>query len=224
MASEKFSYKLVTFLAGFDGFTAYAVILGVLFACGLGVPIPEDITLLAAGILAALGNISFEGAMIAGFVGVMVGDCFMFFMGRKFGYKVFELPGFRRYFTKERIDIARNRVLNNSKFICFIARFMPGLRSPIFLTSGILGVHPLIFLALDGFAALISVPVWIWLGYYLGNNIDTALDTATKYQGYAIAGVVVVILAYVAFKKFSRPKKSQTETESSPSSQTPPIE
>ena len=65
MAGEKFSMKLITFLSGFDGFTAYAVILGVLFACGLGVPIPEDITLLAAGILAALDKISFEGAMVA---------------------------------------------------------------------------------------------------------------------------------------------------------------
>ena len=115
-------------------------------------------------------------------------------------------------------------MLSNSKFICFIARFMPGLRSPIFLTAGILGVHPLIFLALDGFAALISVPAWIWLGYYLGKNIDTALDKAAQFQGYAIVGVVVVIAGYIAFKKLSRPKKSQTENESSPSSPIPPSE
>ena len=101
---------------------------------------------------------------------------------------------------------------------------MPGLRSPIFLTSGILGVHPLIFLALDGFAALISVPVWVWLGFYLGENIDTALDKAAEFQGYVIVLVIVVIGGYVAYKKFSRPKKSQIETESSPSSQTPPTE
>lgn len=224
MAGEKFSYKLITFLSGFDGVTAYAIILGVLFACGMGIPIPEDITLLAAGILAALGKISFEGALIAGFVGVMIGDCLLFFMGRKFGYRVFELPGFRTVFTESRIAMAREKVLSNSKFICFIARFMPGLRSPIFLTAGILGVHPLIFLGLDGFAALISVPVWVWLGFYLGENIDTALDKAADFQGIVIVLVLLVIGGYVAFIKFNRPKKIQTEIESSPSSRIPPTE
>src|SRR5680860_604710 len=52
----KFSVKLIMFLSDFSGITAYAAILGILLACGLGVPIPEDITLIAAGILAALGN------------------------------------------------------------------------------------------------------------------------------------------------------------------------
>lgn len=224
MVNEKFSYKLVSFLSEFDGFTAYAIILGVLFACGMGIPIPEDITLLAAGILAALGKISFEGALVAGFVGVMVGDCLLFFVGRKFGYRVFKLPGFQKIFTEKRIALAREKVLSNSKFICFIARFMPGLRSPLFLTSGILGVHPLTFLALDGLAAMISVPVWVWIGFYLGENIDSALEKAAQFQGYFIVGVVVVILGYVAIKKLSRPKKSQTETGSSPSSQKSPKE
>lgn len=202
MATEKVSVKLITFLSGFDGFTAYAVILGVLLLCGLGVPIPEDITLVAAGILAALGNISFTGALIAGFVGVLIGDCFLFFMGRKFGYRVFKLPGFKKIFTESRIELARQKILNNSSFICFTARFLPGLRSPVYLTAGIMGVHPLTFLALDGFAALISVPVWVYVGFYLGENIDDALTFVKKAQVYVILSVVSLILLYVGIKYF----------------------
>jgi membrane protein DedA with SNARE-associated domain len=202
MTKEKVSLKIIGFLSGFSGFTAYAVILFVLFICGLGVPIPEDITLVAAGVLAALGNISLIGAMLAGFVGVLVGDCLLFFIGRRFGNRVFLLPGFRTIFTENRINVAREKILHNSSFICFTARFLPGLRAPIYLTAGIMGVRPVIFLGLDGLAALSSVPIWVYLGYYLGENIDEAFIQVKKVQGYLLGGVLVMILAYIAFRYY----------------------
>ena len=52
MGSESFAGKAFIFLIGLSGFQAYVIILAVLFACGLGLPIPEDITLFAAGFLA----------------------------------------------------------------------------------------------------------------------------------------------------------------------------
>ena len=198
---EGFSVKLLAFLSGFSGVAAYAVILGVLFACGLGVPIPEDITLIAAGLLAALGKISIGGALIAGFVGVMVGDAFLFFIGRHFGERVFALPIFRKIFTPKRVQLAQKRVRENSKFICFTARFLPGLRSPIFLTAGVLGVSPWTFFALDGLAALLSVPVWVVGAYWFGQNLDEALAFAKQMQVYLLIGLVVFIAAYVFYKK-----------------------
>lgn len=198
--NTKFSVKLIMYLSGFSGWTAYGAILGVLLACGLGVPLPEDITLIAAGILAALKNISLPGAMLTGFVGVLAGDCILFFLGRRLGYRVFTLPGFRSVFTEKRIQIARNKVLTNSKFICFTARFLPGLRAPIFLTSGIMGVSPGVFLFLDGIAALISVPIWVYLGWLLGDNLDNALHIALKTQKYIVAAVATLVLGYVWWK------------------------
>lgn len=210
-----FSVQLITFLSGFDGVTAYAVILGILFLCGLGLPVPEDITLIAAGILAALKSISLMGAMIAGFIGVLVGDCLLFFIGRRYGNRVFNLPVFRRIFTEKRVSLARQKVLANSKFICFTARFLPGLRAPIYLTAGVMGVKPIVFFLLDGIAALISVPVWVYLGWWLGDNLDQTLTVAMQAQKYIIVGVVLLISSYVLWKyKFSKntdlqmPKKS----------------
>ena len=214
MPQEKFSLKLIAFLSGFDGFTAYSVILGILFACGLGVPIPEDITLIAAGILAALGKISLMGAIIVGMIGVLIGDAFLFFVGRHYGYRVFKLPVFRSIFTEERIRLAKARVHANSKFICFTARFLPGLRSPIFLTAGILGVRPIVFFALDGFAALISVPIWVYVGWYVGGNLDNAMEVAGRAQKYVIVAVVVLVLTYILYKKWvSARKKEALESE-----------
>jgi len=206
---DKFSYKLLAFLSGFSGFHAYIVIIGVLFVCGLGVPIPEDITLVAAGILAALGKISFGGAIAAGMFGVLVGDSLLFFMGKYHGSKILTLPFFRKVFSEERIAVAKNRILANSKFICFLARFLPGLRSPIFLTAGMMGVSPVTFLALDGFAAIISVPLWVYVGFLFGNNLDNALETALKLQKWILLGIVLLVVAYVGMKKFMKKKEQE---------------
>lgn len=203
-----FINELVLFLTTLSGLKAYAVILGLLLICGLGVPLPEDITLVSAGILAGMGNISLAGALIAGFVGVMIGDAFLFTIGRLYGRRVFQLPVFNKVFTPSRIALAEEKILSNSQFICFTARFLPGLRSPIYLTSGILGVRPIVFYGLDGFAALISVPVWVILGWWFGQNIDGALELARSMQKWVLLGVVVLILGYIGFK-FWR-KKQQT--------------
>src|SRR6218665_3667513 len=96
-----FSIKeyLISNLSQLDGWEAYSAIVGLLLICGLGVPLPEDITLVAAGILSALGSISIGGAIAAGFFGVMAGDAFLYTVGRIYGRKAFGLPLIRTITT-----------------------------------------------------------------------------------------------------------------------------
>jgi membrane protein DedA with SNARE-associated domain len=186
----------------------YCTIVGILLACGLGLPIPEDITLLTAGLLASAERISLPGAMIAGFAGVLIGDTFLFFLGRRYGKSVFRLPGFRKIFTPDRISAAEARIRKNGPFICFIARFLPGFRSAIFAMSGALGVRFTTFLALDGLAALLSVPLWVYVGYWFGENFEdalgAALQTSERLQVYIFSGIGVLIVSYVAYKLWRR--------------------
>lgn len=201
MDVNSFGYKLVSFLSALSGPAGYGAILGMLLICGLGVPIPEDITLLAAGVMAALGSISLVGAIIVGLIGVLLGDGFMFMLGRVYGKRAFKFPVIRTILTPERIVLAEKKIRGNSKFICFTARFLPGLRSPVFLTAGAMGVSPLTFLALDGFAALISVPAWILVGWWFGQNIDVALTIAKDIQIFIFSGLAVLIIGYFIYKK-----------------------
>lgn len=211
MEATGFSAKLLVFLSGFSGFTAYVIILGVLLACGLGVPIPEDITLIAAGLLAGLGKISLTGALIAGMIGVLAGDSFLFFIGRKFGRRAYQLPIIRSIMTPERAIMAETKIQRNSKFICFTARFLPGLRAPIYLTSGIMGVRPITFLILDGMAALISVPVWVVGAWYFSKNIDEAIEFAKHMHLYLLIGLAILIPSYIVYKKLKKKKSKKAE-------------
>lgn len=203
-----FKEKLILSLSQLEGLHAYSAIVGLLLICGLGVPLPEDITLLAAGVLSALGSISLWGAMVAGFFGVLAGDAFLYTIGRIYGRRAFTLPVIRTIMTPRRIALAERKIMRNSKFICFIARFLPGLRSPIFLMAGIMGVRPLVFYGLDGLAALISVPFWVYIGHWLGENIDTALAMAEKVQLSVFGAVAFLILTYFIYRRVSKRRRA----------------
>lgn len=187
----------------------YCTIVGILLACGMGVPVPEDITLIVAGLLAASEKISLLGAMIAGLAGVLVGDSLLFMLGRKFGKRVFSLPGLRSVFTPARVAGAERRVRKHGPFICFVARFLPGVRSAVFAMSGALGVRRSTFLLLDGLAAMLSVPLWVYAGYWFGNNFDDAiggaLTMAKQLQFYIFSLLGILIAAYIAYKIARRP-------------------
>lgn len=204
------AYKVIHFVTSVSGFEAYALILGVLFICGMGVPIPEDITLISAGILAGQQQITFTGALIAGLVGVMIGDTILFCVGQKYGRKVFTWPVFNRIFTEARVASAEERITKHAKKICFTARFMPGLRAPIFLTAGIMKVPFRVFFLQDGLAALISVPIWIYLGYWFAENIGKALKIAKEVNFVIISVIVIGIVGYfIVHRKKRKASKIQ---------------
>lgn len=208
---EAFKELLLSNLSELDGFAAYSAIVGLLLICGLGVPLPEDITLIAAGILAspAVGSITLIGGIIAGFIGVMIGDAFLYTLGRVYGRRAFGLPLIRSIMTPRRIALAERKVLRNSYFICFTARFLPGLRSPVFLTAGIMGVRPLVFYGLDGLAAMISVPLWVFVGHWVGENLDLAVKIAERIQLSLGLTLLVAIASYVGYRRWRKNQRAQ---------------
>jgi membrane protein DedA with SNARE-associated domain len=204
------SAKILVALSSLSGPYAYGAILGMLFVCGIGVPLPEDITLISAGMLAAAGSISLPGAFVAGYVGVLMGDVLLFLIGRKYGRRVFQLPVFRRIFTEERIIQAEQAIQKSAGKICFTARFLPGLRAPIYLTAGILKVRPTVFLLQDGLAALLSVPIWVVVGYEFGQEMETVLHVAKQIQTYLIAGILFLI-AFWLFRRMHKKRLKKNE-------------
>ena len=105
--------SIILALSQLEGVTAYSAIVGLLLICGLGIPLPEDITLIAAGILSAVGSISFFGAILAGLIGVLAGDAFLYSVGRIYGRRAFNLPLIRRIMTPRRVALAERKIMRN---------------------------------------------------------------------------------------------------------------
>ena len=170
----------------------YLVIFVILLLCGFGLPVPEDITLIAGGYLAYLGLVDVHLVLLISFLGVMLGDSTMFMLGHRYGSAFLRHRFLARFITEHKIARARDRMHRYGNKIFFIARFLPGLRTPIFFTGGSLHVRFRFFFFYDFFAALISVPVWVYCAYYFGEHIHRVIELGKQAQ------VVVIVLLVLA--------------------------
>ncbi|MEN9390759.1 MAG: hypothetical protein RL017_56, partial [Pseudomonadota bacterium] len=160
----------------------YIAVFCVLVACGFGIPIPEDITLVAGGIICALSRgtpyeLNVQTMIIVTLSGVLLGDGVMFSLGRYLGPSVTRVPGLKHVITPQNYAKIQEKAKHYGDKVLFIARFLPGLRAPIFIISGISHkVSLLKFILMDGTAALISVPVWVYMGYLFAYDIDYVIS------------------------------------------------
>ena len=70
---------------GTHGWVAYGTIFGILVACGLGVPFPEDVSLITGGFLVFRGSANLPLMVATGFLGILTGDSIIFWAGRRLG-------------------------------------------------------------------------------------------------------------------------------------------
>jgi membrane protein DedA with SNARE-associated domain len=166
--------------------------------------VPEDVTLVTGGVIAGLGYANEHTMFAVGMAGVMVGDGLMFTLGRIYGERIIALPGFRRVLTPQRFDKAREAFEKYGRWVMFVARFLPGLRTPVFFTAGMTRrVSFGTWFLMDGFAAIISVPIWVYLGYYGARNWDWMFSVLRQFQHgiFALLGVGAAWLAWVWWRK-----------------------
>jgi membrane protein DedA with SNARE-associated domain len=181
----------------------YAKLAGILLLCGLGLPIPEDISLISAGYLAYLGTVELHSIFLVCFVAVLGGDALAFTVGRQFGTKILASRFGHRYFNPRRQRRVRAYFRTYGSKVIFIARFLPGLRFSIFLSAGMLHVRPYVFLVYDSLAALLSVPFLVYSAWYFGDRIDHVIKWAKRSE-YGILALVGVVLLYVAIKVYRK--------------------
>lgn len=176
----------------------YIAVFVMLLICGFGVPVPEDVTLVTGGVIAGLGYADIDTMLIVGLAGVLIGDGLMFLLGRWYGQRIIAMPFFRKVLTPERFASAQDRFERYGKWVMFVARFLPGLRTPVFFTAGMTRRVPFVtWLLMDGFAAVISVPIWVYLGYYGALKIDWLFQMVHRGQSVilsvlALGGVVLL--------------------------------
>jgi membrane protein DedA with SNARE-associated domain len=209
-------------LGSFQGsnFGIWALFL-ILILCGLGLPVPEDVVLISAGMVAGEGGQSWIQTSVLMWFGVMAGDSLTFLIGRHFGVRLLASRWALRFFPATKQAKARGMFERYGSTVLFIARFLPGLRAPLFASAGAMHVPYIKFAVLDGSAALISAPVFVWLGHWLWVNFHEDLEQLSsvlaRTHSYslwiALVLVVVSIVATLLWRRFWR-KKSASKTQS----------
>ena len=198
------------FLISFFSDYGYFAVLFVLIICGFGVPIPEDITLVSGGVISGLGYTNVHIMLVVSLFGVLLGDSTMYWLGRIYGTKILRFRPIRRFLTLDRLRIVRSKFEQYGNRVLFVARFLPGLRAPIYMVAGITRrVSFIRFLLLDFFAAIISVPIWVYLGDFGASNLDWLHEQIKK--GQSIIYILIALLAIYLVWKWRKGRKKVNE-------------
>ena len=195
----------------FVGPAGYVGVFSVLVACGLGLPMPEDIALITGGYLAGIGPPKGVGSlplMIAvGLLGIVIGDSIIFKAGSVYGDRLLETR-LGRHIPAARIARTRELFTQHGPKMIMVARFLPGVRAVTFFVAGSSRVAYWKFLVYDGLAALASAPLWVMLGHWAGkNHAKTRAFAAAK--NVQIGILLVAAVAIIGFVIFSQVRKRQ---------------
>lgn len=192
-----------------DFFSSYGywAVFFVLLICGFGVPIPEDITLVSGGVISGLGYTNVHWMLVVSMIGVLVGDSTMYWLGRIYGEKILKFPLIRKIATPERFNQVQERFEKQGWKLLFVARFLPGLRAVVYLVSGITRkVSFTRFVLVDFIAAIISVPIWVYLGDFGARNLDW-LEAQIR-KGQMAIWVILIVVGLFIFWKWKKSRKN----------------
>jgi membrane protein DedA with SNARE-associated domain len=200
---------LINHLTSLAPSAIYDTLAGILLLCGLGLPVPEDLSLISAGYLAHLGIVNVHTVFLVCFAAVLGGDCLAFTLGRLFGSRLLASHLAQRVFRPRKQIRVRAYFRKFGSKVIFIARFLPGLRFSIFLSAGTLRVRPSVFLTYDALAALVSVPTLVYLSWVFGEHIDHVVSWVRRSE-YGILVVVLLAVVWIAVKMMRkrRPEKA----------------
>lgn len=186
------------------GAGSYFVIVLVLAASGLGLPVPEEVPVIAAGVLASQGTLDPYAAFAACLLGAILGDSIVYAIGHHFGRRMLRSNHrWLRFVTPQREAMAERMIRRHGFKVFLGARFVVGLRTPVYLAAGILRIPYRRFLLIDLIAASTVIGVFFVLSHYWGETIAGWV----RRTEIAVAVALLVILASAALYLFGRRRR-----------------
>jgi membrane protein DedA with SNARE-associated domain len=180
----------------------------------LGLPIPEEVSLLVAGVLAAKSHVTVPLAILVGYVGVTLGDVVAWTMGRRAGLHPRGFIG--RLVGPEQITNIEEFYERWGAWAIVIARQLPGTRLPAFFFAGASGIPLGRFLIVDGTAAIFTTSVFFTLGYTFADDLDAVLVWVNRFRSGSSTFALLGIAAFVIWIWWRRRKKRLKRRPESP--------
>lgn len=188
---------------------AHWVLFGALILAGLNIPISEDLILVVSGVVAssvapAVGLKLF----IFVFLGAYISDAMAYWIGRRFGPKLWTFSWFRKTVKREKFQRIENLYARYGITTLLIGRFIPfGVRNCLFMTAGMVKMRFLKFLIVDGIACFASNSLVFWLAYMFGRNYSTLMGYLEVLDFLIFGAFIVAVIGFIWYK---RAKKAES--------------
>jgi membrane protein DedA with SNARE-associated domain len=191
----------------------YLGLLVILLLCGMGLPLSEDVVLLAAGYLVHHGVTRYGPTLGVSLVGVVGGDLSLFLLGRRFGQGVLRYLVLTRPGSQRRIERLKAFMARHGHRAILYARFFVGARALVYISAGTLGVAVGRFVAFDVLGAVFSVPIMVSAGYLFGDQIETVIKLLGGVE--RVIFLLVVLSAAIAVARLVASARQERQAASS---------
>ncbi|WP_156955216.1 DedA family protein [Polaromonas glacialis] len=186
--------SLMAFLHSLQGVEAYALLLGLLVGSGFGLPVNEDILLLGAAALTLKGVMDPVPLVAVAWLGLVTADSLVLHWGHRFGGQLLRHRFLARLMPEARLAAMQAVMRRYGPGFMFVARFMPGLRTPLFFAAGSLKMPYRHLFIYDGAAALVELPLLVYGVRYVGGRWQEILALVQRFQGFLLPCLVMLAL------------------------------
>lgn len=189
----------------------YLAMFSVLVACGLGLPLPEEVTLISSGLAVGWAQADFYLASVVCVLGILAGDAIVFGLGRMVGPRLLGSRLMRFLLPERRQKRVGQFFGKHGNKTVFVARFFAGLRIGVYFYAGQHGMKWWKFLLFDLAGALISGPTSIWVGKFAASQIAdpiharrAATHLLHKGQHWMYTGVALLVVVMLIHALYNR--------------------
>ena len=179
----------------------------VLFGAGLGIPIPEEIPVLAAGVLSHEGIVRWWIALPLCLCAILGGDTVLYWVGHHWGERILDWRVVRHILTREREERFKSEYRRHGMKIVFAARHVAGIRAAAFLTAGIARVPFPQFIAVDTAAALLGVPFSFALAFFFADQLEWVLADVRRIERWLVVAGLVLVAGWLAVLALRRARR-----------------
>lgn len=195
---------MVDLILSSHGLVAYLVVFGILVASSLGLPVPEDLTLIVAGIISNLEQVNVWLMAVICYLGILAGDLLIYRVGWLAGPALFRKKWFRRHLTTRRLHLIRENLHKRTILTILVARHLFYIRTATFLMCGAVRLPFARFFLIDACAALITVPIMMGLGYLFANNYQLIMAYMRQIKiGLVIVGLIALVYVIIRYRRKS---------------------
>lgn len=201
------------YFAGFGAHWPYLALFLTLLFSGTGAPIPEEVAVVAAGILSAQGILDPIVAFFVCLSGAVLGDCLIYYLGHHFGKSVLrEHRLWTHFITPEREAQMEEVIRLHGLKVLFMARFLVGIRAGLYLAAGVLRVPFRRFVITDAISAAVVVGIFFAISYRYGDRFAGWLRQIEVLLTIIVLATVAVAIVYF-WQRYRRQKQKGEKPE-----------
>ncbi len=174
-----------------DAIYWYVSIFFWLFLTGIGIPpAPEEAGILyAASVNALHSEVWWSLAWASCGLGIIAADCVLYGVGWRWGAKLFEYRWVQKVLSNERRQRLEGHFTQHGMKLLILARFLPPLRTGVFLIAGATRYSFLKFLIADLVYAVVGVGLFFFCGTWI-------LALIHRFESTALVVGALLVMAY----------------------------